>query len=219
VFKYYERYKAQIDLVLSLVSLAFLVSWGVGVLMPDLADSEWMKAFEYACYLVFSIDLVFRVGIFCMAEKELRSFRRFVVEISIPALALAAPALRSLRLFRVLLALRSVSTLLRTKAERAGLVVLTAYPSILLFGAIAVLDAERNVPQATIRTFKDAIWWALATSTTVGDGALYPVSDDAKLMASLLMFAGVISFSTITAIVSSWVISSNQAQKPESHQK
>lgn len=34
--------------------------------------------------------------------------------------------------------------------------------------ALAMLDAERNAPDANITTLGDALWWAVTTITTVG---------------------------------------------------
>jgi voltage-gated potassium channel len=33
---------------------------------------------------------------------------------------------------------------------------------------VAVLDVERNDPEANITSFGDALWWASTTVTTVG---------------------------------------------------
>ena len=42
--------------------------------------------------------------------------------------------------------------------------------------------------------------------TTVGYGDHYPISDEGKLIAGGLLVAGITIFSTVTAIVSSWIL-------------
>jgi voltage-gated potassium channel len=62
---------------------------------------------------------------------------------------------------------------------------------ILFVAALAILDAERNAPQAQIATFSDALWWAIVTTTTVGYGDLAPVTTPGKLVAVGLMLTGI----------------------------
>ncbi len=45
----------------------------------------------------------------------------------------------------------------------------------------------------------DAFWWAFSTVTSVGYGDFYPVTLEGRLVAAVLMTAGVALFSTLTA--------------------
>jgi voltage-gated potassium channel len=100
----------------------------------------------------------------------------------------------------------------KNRAESAGLLVITAFPVVAYTSALATLDAERHAPGANITTFKDAIWWSLITMTTVGYGDHYPVSDEGRLIASGLLLGGIIIFSTVTAIVSAWILTDRKTQ-------
>ena len=58
----------------------------------------------------------------------------------------------------------------------------------------------------------DAIWWAYVTITTVGYGVKYPVTTEGRIIAAVLMTAGVGLFGTFTAYVASWF--AQPASKP-----
>jgi len=162
-------------------------------------------------YVLFAIDFVFRVFLFFSQDKTNRSLRTFIISNALPALALFAPAFRTLRLFRLLLTLRGFVGLVKNRAESAGLLVVFSFPLVAYTTSLAVLDAERYAPGANIRTLKEALWWSVITMTTVGYGDHYPVTDEGKLIASCLLVFGIIIFSTITAIVSTWILAERKS--------
>jgi voltage-gated potassium channel len=162
-------------------------------------------------YLLFAIDFVFRVLLFFSQEKTKRNLRTFIISNALPALALFAPAFRTLRLFRLLLTLRGFVGLVKNRAESAAILVIFSFPLVAYTTSLAILDAERYAPGSNIRTLKDALWWSVITMTTVGYGDHYPVTDEGKLIASCLLVFGIIIFSTITAIVSTWILAERRA--------
>ncbi|WP_136313866.1 potassium channel family protein [Actinomyces procaprae] len=122
--------------------------------------------------------------------------------------AVVLPMLRPLRLLRLVTLLgvlqRSAGTALRGKITiyTVGSVMLLS-----LIAALAVLDAERHVPGASITSFGDALWWALVTITTVGYGDLAPVTPLGRGAAILLMIGGVALIGVVTATLASWIVS------------
>jgi voltage-gated potassium channel len=70
------------------------------------------------------------------------------------------------------------------------------------FSAVAILGVETDT-EANIRTASDALWWSFTTITTVGYGDKYPVSTEGRLIAGVLMVAGVGLFGTFTAAIAS----------------
>src|SRR5262245_49073684 len=72
--------------------------------------------------------------------------------------------------------------------------------------ALAILDAERTNPDASIRSYGDALWWAISTITTVGYGDLYPTTLEGRLVAAALMIAGIALLGVITASIASWFV-------------
>ena len=72
--------------------------------------------------------------------------------------------------------------------------------------SLAVLDAERHAPDASITTFGEAVWWTITTISTVGYGDRYPVTAEGRLVAASLMVAGIALLGVVTASLASWFV-------------
>jgi voltage-gated potassium channel len=123
-------------------------------------------------------------------------------------LVVLLPLLRPLRLVRLLVLLRFIDRgVVRSLQGRVVAYVVSATLLVLYAGALAELQAERGAPGSTIRTFGAALWWAITTITTVGYGDVYPVTFEGRLVAGVLMVAGVAFLGAVTATISSWLLS------------
>jgi voltage-gated potassium channel len=69
----------------------------------------------------------------------------------------------------------------------------------MLTGAVAFTLAEDVGENGEIHSFFDALWWSASTITTVGAGALSPVTVAGRLSAIVVMFVGISSAGIITA--------------------
>jgi voltage-gated potassium channel len=68
-------------------------------------------------------------------------------------------------------------------------------------------------PESNIRSAEDALWWTVATLTTVGYGDLYPVTSEGRLLAGLAMVAGVGLFGAFSGLVASWLLRPAERQQ------
>lgn len=116
---------------------------------------------------------------------------------------------RVVRIFRVLRGIKSARILtamiLGRRAQSAFLAAVLVSIVLFTMGAISVLHFE-DTPEANIKSPEDAMWWAVVTLTTVGYGDRYPVTGEGRVVAAVLMIAGVGLFGTLSGFVASWFL-------------
>lgn len=84
----------------------------------------------------------------------------------------------------------------------------------ILLGSIFILRFEQHTPNANILTSAEALWWVLVTTSTVGYGDYYPVSDGGRIVGSIIIVLGVTLFSIFTSYTAS-VFLSKQTKNQE----
>lgn len=62
---------------------------------------------------------------------------------------------------------------------------------IIVIGSLVMYFVESPHPDSQINTILDAVWWTVATVTTVGYGDIVPVTDTGKIVAIFYMFFGI----------------------------
>ena len=127
-------------------------------------------------------------------------------------------ATRVLRILRVLRAIKAAKVItvfiLYRRAQSTFLAALLISLLLIILSAAVVLEFETS-PDANIKTPEDAIWWAVVTITTVGYGDRYPLSPEGRIMATVLMTAGVGLFGTFSGFVAAWFLDAPQLQATE----
>ena len=194
----HQRWRAALDPWLVVASLVFLAAYTWRVLgQPTGLGLGITTAAIVATWLVFVADYVMDL---VLAANRKRWFWTHLHKIAIILL----PPLRPIWLLRLVAVLNRA-----TGAALRGRIVATAAISALLVlwvSALAVLEAERYAPGASITTLGDAVWWALVTITTVGYGDVYPITIQGRISATVLMLSGLVLLGVITATLSSYVI-------------
>jgi len=194
-----------IIMVLTIYVLGALLLETIFVLPPE--TSKLLKFIDNVICLLFFVDFTVR---FYKAENKLKFMRWGWIDLisSIPMINYfrAGRLLRLIRLFRIVRAFRSSRMLLhhifKNKAKGTFTTVSIFAVMLIIFSSIAILQVE-NTKEGNIKTAEDALWWAYVTITTVGYGDKFPVTTEGRIIAVVLMTAGVGLFGTFTAYASS----------------
>lgn len=181
------------------------------ILQPDAETRLLLQYADTAICAVFLLDFVL-----CLYRAEDRW--RYVYTwgwldllSSIPTVGVArwGRAARVARIFRVLRGVRATKILasvaLAKRAESAFLAASVVAILMLVVAGILILQVE-TADESNIRTAGDALWWALSTITTVGYGDRYPVTTEGRLVAALLMCAGVGLFGMFSGFLAAWFV-------------
>lgn len=166
---------------------------------------------EYFIVAVFAAELVVKVSV---ANDRIAYLRTHWIDV----LIVLVPFLRPLRFLRVLriapVLLRYTRGLRRVMGHYRVAHVLTIGFSSVLLSAFLVEIFERH-SGGPIKTFGDALWWAITTVTTVGYGDMVPVSPQGRGVAVFLMLVGISLFGVLTAGIAAYFVE-GAAQQEES---
>jgi voltage-gated potassium channel len=192
----------RVDWWLTGLAVVFLAAYAWQVLDTSLSP-RWHAVLEVvltATWVVFVLDYVVRI---VLARRRWRFVRTHLLDLVI----LALPMFRQLRALRVITVISVLNRQLR--GDFRGRVAVYVSGSVVLIGfvaSLAVLDAERDSPDASITTFGEAVWWTLTTISTVGYGDRYPVTFEGRLVAASLMVTGIALLGVVTASIAAWFV-------------
>jgi voltage-gated potassium channel len=139
----------------------------------------------------------------------------------IPASALDFRSFRAVRLFRVLRIARlgRYSEAMRltgrvVTSKRAELLSSAFIMAILmLFASSLMYFAERDAQPENFSSIPAAMWWAVATLSTVGYGDIYPLTAAGKLLASVIALLGIGMFALPTGILGAGFVEEIQRRR------
>lgn len=197
-----KRWESRTEIPLGMASLFFLAAYAVHVLAHGLSDTgqALCLAALLAAWALFALDYTVRWRL--SGEGA-----RFVRTHWLDTIVLLLPLLRPLRVVKF------YDAVLRRRGEPrlalyARVIVYAGLSASLLgfAGALAVYQQEHAAPDATIRTFGDAMWWTCATLSTVGYGDVTPVTRAGRLIAVGLMACGLALLGAVTGSFSSWLL-------------
>jgi voltage-gated potassium channel len=182
------------------------------------AHGKAFARFELASIVVFTVEYLSRVWS-CTSDpvyrRPLRGRLRFAAT-PLAAIDLAAilpfylpmlipldlrfiRALRLFRLFRLLKVGRYsqsvplVGGVVRSKKEELGVALFTVAVLLIIVSSVMYYVENEAQPEA-FGSIPAAMWWGVATLTTVGYGDVYPVTASGKACAALVALLGVATF-------------------------
>ncbi|MFF0055462.1 potassium channel family protein [Streptomyces microflavus] len=196
------RWEQRTKVPLFVAGLLFLTGYAVRVLTPHTAEpwNDLALTLVWSTWLLFLVDYVTRLRLSGLGSRFLRV--RWL-----DTVVLLLPLLRPLRMVKVYQAVQRRHD--RPRLDLYARVMAYAGMTAVLLGfaaSLAVYHLEHRAPDASIRTFGDAVWWACATLTTVGYGDATPVTFWGRTVAAGLMACGLALLGAVTGSFSSWLI-------------
>ncbi len=224
--------------------IIFLILGSVISIMLESVEALYLqykalfRLLEVVTVSVFTVEYVLRVWS-CTENKRYASplFGRLRYMISpfaiidlvailpffLPLLAVDLRFIRSARLIRTLRLLKIgrysesmtlLGTVIKQKKEELFITLLTL--SIILVIASSILyHLEHNVQPEAFSSIPAAMWWGIATLTTVGYGDVYPVTVVGKIFGAVIALMGIGLFALPAGILGSGFVEVIQRKKGE----
>lgn len=165
---------------------------------------------------IFLADFTYRL--FTAESKTDYFFRQYGWADLLASLPLEqVKILRVFRLLRVIRLLRDYGaknigrSLIADRAGSALLTLLLMGILVLEFGSLGMLAIEQHAPGSTITTASDALWYVIATISTVGYGDTYPVTNAGRVLGALIIVIGVGIFGTFTGYLANLFLAPKKA--------
>ena len=202
-------------LVLSLLFLVVLVFSEVDTRMSP-STRTLVDTADWSLWAAFAVEYL---ALLVTAPDRRHYARTHVLDLAVVVLPMLRPLrlVRSARLLRLLRLTRLVALVAGSVQKsrsaffsRAVAFAISVGLLVVLGASVLVLDLERSHPGANIRTFGDALWWAVTTATTVGYGDRYPVTGAGRAVAAALMLVGLAIVGVVTAAIAAWLVTLTQ---------
>ncbi|MEY2899901.1 MAG: hypothetical protein RL247_67 [Actinomycetota bacterium] len=202
-----EKMLHDLEVPWMILGFAYLIIYAIQVIaQPAEPLATILEVANWIIYGIFALDLIARAAMVGRELVTLTGFFAFIKLHWLSILAVILPAFRSLRVLRVVIVLRAMEPYLTTRSHKLGVITGITMPLLMFTSAVSVLEAERGAEGANITTFGDAVWWALASVTTVGYGDRFPVTDEGRYIATFLLVVGIGLFGSLTALLAAWVM-------------
>lgn len=202
---------------ISIISLIILNVIAI-IIEPSIKNTgilQVLRFFEIFSVIIFTIEYLLRIWVSDLSKQnevnwkvrllfilspmaliDLAAILPFYIPLIIPV---DLRVLRMLRIFRLLRifkanrytnALLTVTKVLKNKSEQLisslfVVIVLMIIASVTMFNVENVAQPDKFV------SVFDAMWWSVATLTTVGYGDIYPITVAGKLLASIIAIMGI----------------------------
>jgi voltage-gated potassium channel len=176
---------------------------------------------EYLILAIFTVEYMLRLA---CSDRPLRyavSFWGIVDFLAIvPAILFLLPdaqSIRSLRLLRLVRLLklfyasRALDRLSRAfEKNRAELMIFSFIALVVLYlSAVGIYHFEHQAQPETFGSIPAALWWALATLTTVGYGDVYPVTLAGRAFTGLVLLVGLGIIAVPAGLITSALLESD----------
>lgn len=192
-----DRIERRTELPLMILSFALVPLLTAPLLWdPEPASRAVALACSFVIWAVFAAELLIRLAIAPRRGLYLRQHWLDAVTVLLPV---ARP-------LRILWIICNRSGAYRHPARLAHVDFLGVYAvGLVLVIATIVTSLERG-HDSPVDSFPDALWWSIATVTTVGYGDVVPITASGRAFAYVLMLGGIGLFGALTANFASMLV-------------
>jgi voltage-gated potassium channel len=177
-------------------------------------DPEIEIVLDYADFLIciaFAIDFLISLWRAPKRWTYLITWGWLDLLSAIPTLDLArwgrlARIARIARVLRGFRAIRVLASSMQKQRSQSTFALAALLAVILVISCSTAILHFETLPESNIRTADDAMWWAFTTMTTVGYGDRYPITTEGRIVAVVLMTAGVGLFGAFSAALAAWFL-------------
>jgi voltage-gated potassium channel len=206
-----EQTYRRIERVTELPLLALAITLIPVLIVPAMfklspALQQTVTVIDWAIWGAFALDFSAK---FVVVPNRLAYVRTHPLEAAMVVIPMLRPlrVLRVLKLVRVAVVLGVNLNLLQDIFDHKGTRALAGTVALtVLIGATIVFFVERQTSSSNLTEYGDALWWAIATVTTVGYGDHYPVSGTGRAIATVLMLVGIAGVSGLTATIAAYLV-------------
>jgi len=204
------------DLVIQVLIVISLITFSIETL-PDLTPETRLvlRRIEVIVVMIFTIEYLLRLFVADRKLKFVFSFYGLIDLLAIfPFYVSRGIDLRSIRVFR-LMRLARILKLLRfgkaaqqfknayrsIKTELSLFFLMSAF--VLYVSSVGIYYFENGAQPEKFASVFHALWWSVATLTTVGYGDIYPITLGGKLFAFVVLMVGIGMVAVPTGLISS----------------
>jgi voltage-gated potassium channel len=220
-----ERRVPLLDLFIQGLIVLTLVASAVETL-PDLPSSAQaaLHGFDVFSVAVFTVEYLVRISLAKPRRRYAFSFFGIIDLLAILPFYIglgvdtrAIRAFRLLRLLRLLKLARYSAAIQRfytalSIAKEELVVYLSATLVLLYLSALGIYYFEHEAQPDKFRSVFDALWWAVATFTTVGYGDVYPITVGGRLFTFFVLLIGLGIVSVPTGIIAAALAKARQLE-------
>jgi len=202
-----EAYRLRADPAIALISSFYLVL----LLIPRAIITSWdsnlsITILDVVFWTIITGDVAYRAWLTTDRRNRLALLVALVLLLTGPFVFLTIPVetryLIRLALISVV-SLRAFNSVRYFFRLRSIIYIVSAVVMMVVVFGVVITFTERDAPKSNISSLGSGIWWAAETVSTVGYGDTYPVTNTGRIIATGLMFFGVVMFSILTATLAS----------------
>jgi voltage-gated potassium channel len=201
-----------------LVLAATLALIPVLIIEADTTSDGWLTFTVVANWIIWAIFAIELTAVLVYAKRKRAALRAHwldvaIVVLTVPLVTKALAWIRFARFFRLARFGAIVSRLLQSERRLSSGDSLRI-ASILTVTAVCIAGAAQAAfDSGDFKSLWDGIWWAVATTTTVGYGDLYPTTVQGRIIGMALMFVGIGFLSLLTASIASRFVKQERGQE------